>query len=325
VDNPEICHDHSEIPDSWPPTDEIIQYQFDVRDRILGLIHSGAARRNRKLGRGLWLAFEHEAMHLETFLYMLLQSERVLPPPGVDKPDFRGLALEAKHGRVPNRWHKVPDSEVVVGLDDPENDLGPDRFFGWDNERPSRHITVGAFEAQSRPISNGEYARFLEMTGRKTLPVSWTTKAPEGSCTNDVNGVKINGETNGIANGEANGIVNRKTNWIVNGETNGIVNRKTNGIVNGETNGIVNGESGNIASKTFIKGKSIRTVFGLVPLEYALDWPVMAFYDELAAFAEWSHARIPTLEEVRSIYNHVEAEKEKAQKYPSKLISAVNG
>jgi L-histidine Nalpha-methyltransferase / hercynylcysteine S-oxide synthase len=285
VDNPEICHEHSEIPDSWPPMDEINQYQFDVRDRILSLIHSGTARRNRRLGRGLWLAFEHEAMHLETFLYMLLQSERVLPPPGVNEPDFRGLALEAKHRRVPNRWHQVPDSKVVVGIDDPENDLGPDRFFGWDNERPSRYITVGAFEAQSRPISNGEYARFLEMTGRKALPVSWTTKAPEGAYTNGVNGIKINGEINGI----------------------------------------VNGDSRNIASKTFTKGISIRTVFGLVPLEYALDWPVMASYDELAAFAKWSHARIPTLEEVRSIYNYVKAEKEMAQNYPSKLISAVNG
>jgi hypothetical protein len=62
-----------------------------------------------------------------------------------------------------------------------------------------------------------------------------------------------------------------------------------------------------------------------VPLKYALDWPVMASYDELAAYAKWANGRIPTFEEVRSIYNYVETSKLDAQKVPSKLISAVNG
>lgn len=34
---------------------------------------------NRCLAEALWIGFEHEIMHLETFLYMLLQSERTLP------------------------------------------------------------------------------------------------------------------------------------------------------------------------------------------------------------------------------------------------------
>ncbi|EXJ76804.1 uncharacterized protein A1O5_01312 [Cladophialophora psammophila CBS 110553] len=280
VDNPELCHDHSEIPDSWPPLHEILKYSHRVRERIIESILSGRAYTDRKLSRGLWLAYEHEAMHLETFLYMLLQSERVLPPPGRGLPDFKALAAEARASRTPNKWHRIPASKVKIGLDDPENNLGPDRYFGWDNERPSRNVAVHEFEAQSRPISNGEYARFLEVTHKDSLPASWTaSKAGQ-----DLNG------TNG-----------------------------TNG-----TNGHVQ-DGLEMASPTFVEGKAIRTVYGLVPLKYALDWPVMASYDELAAYAEWSNGRIPTLEETRSLYQYVENQDSVLQKVTSKLISAVNG
>ena len=34
VDNPEQCHDHSEIPDEWPPLDEILAYQQQVRVKV---------------------------------------------------------------------------------------------------------------------------------------------------------------------------------------------------------------------------------------------------------------------------------------------------
>src|ERR1700743_913960 len=34
VDNPEQCHDHSEIPDEWPPVDEILAYQQQVRVKV---------------------------------------------------------------------------------------------------------------------------------------------------------------------------------------------------------------------------------------------------------------------------------------------------
>lgn len=277
VDNPELCHDHSEIPDSWPPLKEILDYSERVRSRIVENLESGRAYTDRKLGRGLWLAYEHEAMHLETFLYMLLQSERILPPPGQEIPNFQVLAEEARGKRVDNQWYRVPAVEVKIGLDDPENNLGPDRYFGWDNERPSRSVIVPEFEAQGRPISNGEYAHFLEVTNRDTLPASWTTS-----------------EMNGHCNG-------------------------TNGAIGHDKDTL------KTASPSFVESKAVRTVYGLLPLKYALDWPVMASYDELATYAEWSDGRIPTLEEARSLYKYVEEQKSILQKVPSKLISAVNG
>lgn len=222
-------------------------------------------------------------MHLETFIYMLLQSERVLPPPGIVKPDFAALAVKARKSRVPNQWHRVPVSKIRVGIDDPENDLGPDRYFGWDNERPSRRVSVPEFEAQARPISNGEFAWFLEANNVKKLPAAWLVQT------------SINGDQNGV-----------------------------NGYQNGVHHGGISNDS-RIATPNFLRDKYIRTVFGPIPLQYAVDWPVMASYDELAAYAKWANGRIPSFEEARSIYNYVELSKAEAESVPSKLISAVNG
>ncbi|KAL8769936.1 MAG: hypothetical protein Q9209_004183 [Squamulea sp. 1 TL-2023] len=76
----------------------------------------------------------------------------------------------------------------------------------------------------------------------------------------------------------------------------------------------------------YLNGKFVRTVFGPVALKYALAWPVFASYDELARCAKWMNGRIPTVEEVRSIYSYVDlAKKEEADKVQAKKISAVNG
>lgn len=283
VDDPELCHDHSEIPDTWPPLEEILEYSFRVRSRISDSIRSGKASKDPKLGRGLWLAYEHEAMHLETFLYMLLQSSRVLPPPGSLLPDFAALATDARREREENQWHRIPTSEVEIGLNDPENNLPPPRYFGWDNERPTRKVQVSGFAAQSRGISNGEYAAYLEDVKLESVPSSW-----------------IVGSGFGVLSSGRDSDQDSEDRFRSDGS--------------------------NSVSRSFLADKAVRTVFGKVPLEYALEWPVMASYNELAAYAEWAGGRIPTFEEARSIYLYVDnVNKLKTEKKSSMLISAVNG
>lgn len=97
-----------------------------------------------------------------------------------------------------------------------------------------------------------------------------------------------------------------------------------NGAGKGHTNGRVNGEK--VLPDAFLAGKSIRTVYGLVPLEHALDWPIFASYDELSGCATWMGGRIPTFEEARSIYAYVGATKKAAaERKLGRTVPAVNG
>jgi hypothetical protein len=69
-------------------------------------------------------------MHLETLLYMLLQSDKTRPPT-IIRPDFEGAATIAEAARVPNEWFEIPEKTITIGLDDPEDNSGPDHHFGW--------------------------------------------------------------------------------------------------------------------------------------------------------------------------------------------------
>ncbi|KAM3071119.1 Ergothioneine biosynthesis protein 1 [Clarireedia jacksonii] len=282
VDNPELCHAHSEIPDEWPPLEEILSYQQNVRAKVKNLYTRNDIPRN--LGRALWIGFEHEAQHLETLLYMLLQSDKTIPP--TPRPDFETIAKKAKAGRVSNDWFKIPSQTIIIGLQDPDDNSGPDRHFGWDNEKPPIHVTVQGFEAKGRPITNEEYAQYLEQTHKTDIPASWSQASDDELSNID----HANGHTNGHANGNAIGA------------------------------------NPPPLTKEYLNGKSVRTVYGLIPLEYALDWPVFASYDELAGCAKWMGGRIPTVEEVRSIYSHADGlNRKQAERHLGKTVPAVNG
>ncbi|KAK3899457.1 hypothetical protein C8A05DRAFT_36918 [Staphylotrichum tortipilum] len=283
VDNPELCHAHSEIPDEWPPVDEILAYQGRVRARVRGMYEQGVDGIPRHVGRAVWVGFEHEVMHLETLLYMMLQSDRTRPPPHVPVPDFENLAAKARAERVPNEWFDIPAREITVGLDDPEDGTDVDVPYGWDNEKPARRAKVHAFQAQGRPISNEEFAQYLYSTHADDIPASWARTPATSSEVNP--------------------------------------HSQTNGTSNGTTNG-----AAAVLPDAFLDEKAVRTVYGLVPLKHALDWPVFASYNELAGCAAWMGGRIPTFEEARSVYAHVDAlKKEQVEKHLSQIVPAVNG
>jgi formylglycine-generating enzyme required for sulfatase activity len=293
VNDPTQCHDHSELPKTWPSLQEILDYRQRVNQRIAGLYDDPKTFGNRTIERALWIGFEHEgeslqqsvtnctdklitvALHLETFLYMTLQSPNIKPPPG-PAPDFAAMAKKAHLERVENQWFHIPAHEFTIGFDDPESDEGPDRFFAWDNEREPYSVAMPEFEAQARPVCNEEYATYLVLTGKtETIPVTWTKLAESGA--NGVNGHHTNG--NGLNGHESNG-------------------HSTNG------NGV-----NTHTLEQFINTHAIKTVYGPIPLTLALDWPLMSSYQEAEAYAGWVGARIPTIHEVRSIHEHVEKQK----------------
>jgi hypothetical protein len=62
---------------------------------------------------------------------MMLQSDRTLPPPHAPVPNWERLAAKARSERVPNEWFDIPEQEVTVGLDDPEDGTDTDAVYGW--------------------------------------------------------------------------------------------------------------------------------------------------------------------------------------------------
>jgi hypothetical protein len=164
-----------------------------------------------------------------------------------------------------------------------------------DNEKPSRQAVVPAFKAQARAISNEDVSpndptvHMILITHKyaRYLEQTHNPKLPASWS---------------------------ETNTYLNGSTNG------NGHANGHTNGYIP------LSNSYLEGKAVRTVYGPVPLKYALDWPVFASYDELAGCAKWMGGSIPTLEQARSIYKYVDCLKLKeAEQNLGKFVPAVNG
>jgi L-histidine Nalpha-methyltransferase / hercynylcysteine S-oxide synthase len=114
------------------------------------------------------------------------------------------------------------------------------------------------------------------------------------------------------------------TDKAINGYSNGYTNViEMNGHGSGASNGNLN-DIGELPT-SFLDDKAVRTVYGLVPLKDALDWPIFASYDELSGCASWMGGRIPTVDEVRSIYAHVNVlKREEAERKLGKTVPAVN-
>jgi hypothetical protein len=77
VDNPENCHAHSEIPAEWPPIDEILGYQERVRVRARSLYQEGSAETDRRIGRAMWIGFEHEGNNMSHLLSSYLREPNI--------------------------------------------------------------------------------------------------------------------------------------------------------------------------------------------------------------------------------------------------------
>lgn len=184
-----IFQPHSEVPqkdEDWPSLASILQFQSRVRSRLLNFyedLDSGKRKLDRKTGRVLFMTFEHEALHAETLLYMLLQRSGTgtLPPTGFMTPDWTSaseawdLASLLEISTV-----TLGPETIVLGHDDCEadDDSATDvasHEFGWDNEHPKKEVLVKEFRIEWRPVTNGQFYDFYKSRGGQglQLPASW--------------------------------------------------------------------------------------------------------------------------------------------------------
>ncbi|KAL7419376.1 hypothetical protein Q5752_006214 [Cryptotrichosporon argae] len=189
VDDPNQCHTHSEVPktaDEWPTLSEILAFRDRVRARVRRIyadVGAGRLTLSRSLGRHLFMGLEHEAMHAETLLYMLLQAPSTRAPSMLARPQWDVLARHwAREADTHmNKVLAIPAGDVVLGHDDAEHDdaaypTAADweaHEFGWDNEHPRTAAHVPAFEVDSLPVTNAEYAAFLGTVTAANAPASW--------------------------------------------------------------------------------------------------------------------------------------------------------
>ncbi|THH27007.1 hypothetical protein EUX98_g7189 [Antrodiella citrinella] len=188
VDDPTQCHPHSEVPQKdsdWPKLENILEFQDRVRGRVLKLyddIESGKVTLTRKIARVLFMTFEHEALHAETLLYMLLQraGTGTIPPSGFAPPMWSILADAWDAAQQPaEATVTLGPTTIELGHDDDEvDDASTDvdgHEFGWDNEHPKRQVDVGEFTIEWRPVTNGEFYNFWKGEGKSKVqfPASW--------------------------------------------------------------------------------------------------------------------------------------------------------
>lgn len=138
------CHSHSRVPTSWPTVDEVLAYRDLVRERVSKVLT--LKQHPHKLSHALWMSFEHECMHLETILYMLVQSSTAAAPHNVVMPRLPSSTIIKAASLVTFAQEVVTigmsssssSSSSSQGGDEWNVVDGASGVFGWDNEMPAR-------------------------------------------------------------------------------------------------------------------------------------------------------------------------------------------
>jgi 5-histidylcysteine sulfoxide synthase len=160
---------------AWPSLHEVREFRKAVYNLVSAVI-SGLS--DEELSRGpvsmksplwaLFMAFEHERIHLETSSVLISE----MPTSHLEKTPV---------SFPPVHTPSIPVNEVVnpvLGTDYPENNLisvnarkvtlGKPRdypSYGWDNEYGSRTYNIDTFEAFQYQVSNGEFLEFVKDNG----------------------------------------------------------------------------------------------------------------------------------------------------------------
>jgi len=196
VDDPTKIHSHSEVPSNesdWPSLDEILGFRDRVYARLRGIydqIASGEIALSRHMGRVLWMTHAHQALHAETLLYMLIQSDKTRKPTIHSHPQWDVLSEKWKANMSENKVLELSGGNVVLGHDDLEEEDGvfknekgwENHEFGWDNEHPKHTQVVRPFKIDTLPITNIEYLDYLKSKhtlSQDNIPASWKMVAEE--------------------------------------------------------------------------------------------------------------------------------------------------
>jgi ergothioneine biosynthesis protein EgtB len=132
---------------AWPSLAEVRSYRDRIRRELRPRLDDPV------LERTSLMVLEHELMHHETLMYMLLRLDhaRKRPPsiePGPLQPGIKG-----------SERRDVPAGHARLGAD--RGSLP----FGWDNEFMPLEVDVDAFSIDATPVRNRDFLSFVEGGG----------------------------------------------------------------------------------------------------------------------------------------------------------------
>lgn len=304
VEDPTVCHAHPPPPPVWPTLPAVAAYRDDVRSRIV----AAAARLPRA---ALALAVEHDAMHVETLLYMAAQRRggRVArdvgggggaPLPPAEAYTLAAAAEAAVAAAAARRSCGgggggddervevvgVPAGRALLGRARPA-ELEPGRNFEADDTTrapPSASATAAAAaEAfgwdNEFPVMGVAVAAF-DMSALPVTVGAFAAFAAAGGYTTRRWWTDEDWRWVQVAS------VGAPASWVP-VDAKGLAVEAALG--NGSSNAGGDGDGG------VAVGWAVRTVDGVVvPLVAAASWPVAVSLAEARAYAAWAGGRLPT-------------------------------
>jgi iron(II)-dependent oxidoreductase len=156
-------------------SEQCFTYMGAVREQVL-------ARSDTHDPFFLELVIQHEQQHNETILQLLRQLDGYMPPPSLSD-EYRPPPTGEQHIRLREAasrayrpssrtadWIAFPQGKYRIGAEESA------RTLIYDNELNAHEREIEAFEIATRPVTNGDYAEWIELGGYKK-PEWWT---PEG-------------------------------------------------------------------------------------------------------------------------------------------------
>jgi iron(II)-dependent oxidoreductase len=147
-------------------SEDAFRYMEAVRARTLELLDSADLSPDAGPLLGGALVYEmvlrHEQQHSET----MLQTLQLMTSEAYEPSVRREIPTGPTH-RPPDML-LVPEGTFVMGAGGPLGGSG----FSYDNERPDHEVEVEAFHIDATPVTNGDFAGFVEETGAE-LPLYW--------------------------------------------------------------------------------------------------------------------------------------------------------
>ena len=148
---------------SRPSLETVLDYRKHVEDSMLSLLSESG--RNQEILERTLLGINHEQQHQELLLMDIKRNyyESSFRPAYADgrKPTSSG---------IDSRYHDFTEQTAFIGFDG--------HGFSFDNETPRHRELVPPFSIANRPVTNGEFMRFIEDGGYRKpdlwLSMGWS-------------------------------------------------------------------------------------------------------------------------------------------------------